>query len=77
MNREELIMVCCCDLAGQVRGKGFPASELASRLKRGVGWVPTNAMITAFGDIGDSPWGSRGDLLLVPDPETKVRVEFG
>ena len=31
MIREELVMVCYCDIAGQVRGKGFPAAELDSR----------------------------------------------
>ncbi len=76
MQREEIIMVVCCDLAGQVRGKGFPARELAGRMKRGIGWVPTNSMITAFGAIADSPWGALGDLLLVPDPETDIRVDF-
>ena len=28
MLREELIFVGTCDIAGQVRGKGFPAREL-------------------------------------------------
>ena len=24
MNREEVVMVCCSDISGQLRGKGFP-----------------------------------------------------
>lgn len=77
MKREELIMVCTCDIAGQVRGKGFPAKALPGRRARGVGWVPTNSMISTFGPIGDTPFGALGDLMLVPDPATEVRVDFG
>jgi len=77
MHREVLIMVCTCDLAGQVRGKGFPARDLKNRATRGVGWTPTNSLITAFGPIADSPWGPHGDLILVPDQDTEVNVDFG
>jgi len=77
MDREALIMVCTCEIAGRVRGKGFPASNLAQRLKTGVGWVPTNTMISCFGPIGDTPFGATGDLILVPDEKTEVRVDFG
>ncbi|MGH6719078.1 MAG: glutamine synthetase [Alphaproteobacteria bacterium] len=76
MIREDLVIVCCTDIAGQVRGKGFPTADLAKRRTRGVGWVPTNAAITAFDQIPDSPFGSLGDLLLVPDARTEVRVDF-
>src|SRR5262245_56512878 len=68
MIREELIMICTCEIAGQVRGKAFPARELPARLARGVGWTPTNIMITTFGVIGDTPFGALGDLMLLPDP---------
>lgn len=77
MTREEIIMLCTCDLAGQVRGKGFPASELRDRLGKGIGWTPTNSMITAHGPIAPSPWGPFGDLVLKPDARTEVRVDFG
>jgi glutamine synthetase len=70
-------MFCYCDIAGQVRGKGFPARDLKARLASGVGWTPTNIMITAFGPIADTPWGPRGDLILLPDPNAEARVEFG
>ncbi len=76
MLREPLVLVCTCEIAGRVRGKGFPASELPSRLTKGVGWVPTNTMISALGLIGDTPFGATGDLILVPDPDTKVHVDF-
>src|ERR1700722_13707862 len=77
MIREPLIMVCTCEMAGRVRGKGFPASELPARLASGVGWIPTNGMISALGPIADSPFGAKGDLLLIPDQTTETRVDFG
>ena len=77
MHREPLIMVCTCEMAGRVRGKGFPAGDLPSRLVKGVGWVPTNAMISCFGPIYGTPFGTTGDLILVPDPATEVNVDFG
>jgi len=76
MERDEIVMVCCSDIAGQVRGKGFPARLLEARRHRGVGWTPTNAMITAHGPIADGPWGALGDLVLLPDLDTHVRVAF-
>ncbi len=77
MNRDELIMFCTSDIAGQVRGKGFPAQDLDARLKTGIGWTPTNIMITAFGPIADSPWGALDDLILMADRTARARVDFG
>src|SRR5258706_3671112 len=77
MRRESLIMVCTCEIAGRVRGKAFPAANRAERMKTGVGWVPTNTMISCFGPIGDTPFGATGDLILVPDEATEVHVDFG
>jgi glutamine synthetase len=76
MNDEELAMVCCSDLSGHVKGKAFPVADLESRLKKGVGWVPTNAQITAFNSIADTPFGALGDLLLIPDPAAEAKVDF-
>lgn len=72
-----LIFAATCDIAGKVRGKAFPADQLEKRLSRGVGWVPTNVQITCFDGIGESPFGSLGDLLLLPDPACEVKVGFG
>jgi len=77
VNREPLVFVGTCDLAGLVRGKGFPASELPRRLKKGVGLTHSNIMMSAFGPIYETPFGTEGDLMLVPDPSTRVEVEFG
>jgi glutamine synthetase len=77
VHRDELVMFCYADIAGQVRGKGFPSKDLEDRFVKGIGWTPTNILITAFGPIANSPFGSRGDVILMPDRATKVRVDFG
>jgi len=71
-----LMFAATCDLAGKVRGKAFPAKQLDKRLKRGVGWTPTNVQINCFDTIADSPFGSLGDLLLIPDANAEVDVQF-
>src|SRR6266446_1148956 len=76
MMREPLVFVGTCDLAGLVRGKGVPAAELPRRLKKGVGLTHSNIMMSPFGPIYDTPFGTEGDLMLVPDPSTRVEVEF-
>jgi glutamine synthetase len=76
MLREGLIFVGTCDIAGHVRGKGFPASELEARRKTGIGWTHSNLMQTAFGPIFDTPFGTGGDLMIVPDASAEVEVDF-
>jgi glutamine synthetase len=76
MDKEDIIFVGVCDLAGHLRGKAFPAADLESRLRRGVGYTGSNIMMSAFGPIYDSPFGTEGDLALIPDPSTKVDVTF-
>jgi len=77
VQREPLVFVGTCDLAGLVRGKGFPAADLPARLRDGVGLTHSNIMMSAFGPIYVTPFGTEGDLVLIPDPSTKVEVEFG
>lgn len=77
MKPEEIIVACFSDLAGKVRGKAFPASEFDKRLVRGVGWTPTNVQITCFDAPAESPFGPLGDLVVIPDADARVRVEFG
>ena len=73
---EPLIFVGTCDLAGLVRGKAFPQTALSQRQREGVGLAPSNIMMSAFGPIYDSPYGTQGDLMLVPDLSTYVEVDF-
>lgn len=77
MIREELVFVATCDISGHVRGKGFPARELPGRLKKGIGWTGSNLMMSPAGPIWDTPFGTAGDLMIVPDPGAEVRVDFG
>lgn len=71
-----LIFAAVSDLSGKTRGKAFPADQLKKRLVSGMGWVPTNVQITCFDTIADSPFGSFGDLALVPDQSAEVTVDF-
>jgi glutamine synthetase len=72
MATEDVVYCCTSDLSGKTRGKGFPAADMAKRLKRGIGWAPTNVQITCFDSIAESPFGALGDMALIPDPETRV-----
>ncbi len=76
MIENPLIFAATSDIAGKVRGKAFPVSDLEKRLKKGVGWTPTNVMITCFDAIAESPFGALGDLLLIPDANTTVELDF-
>jgi glutamine synthetase len=76
MIREELVFVATCDISGHVRGKGFPARELKARLEKGIGWTGSNLMMSPQGPIWDTPFGTAGDLMIVPDPAVEVRVDF-
>ncbi len=76
MLREELVFVATCDLSGHVRGKGFPAEEIHARLRKGVRWTHSQLMMSPFGPTWDTPFGTVGDLMIVPDPAAEVRVDF-
>jgi glutamine synthetase len=73
---EDLIFIGICDLAAQVRGKSVPVAELTSRQLKGVGYTPANICISAFGAIRSSPFGTRGDIVLLPDTSTEVQIAF-
>jgi glutamine synthetase len=76
MLREELAFVATCDISGHVRGKGFPAQDIEARRKKGIGWTHSNLMMSAFGPIWETPFGTSGDLMIVPDAGAEVRVDF-
>jgi glutamine synthetase len=76
MSETELVALVCCDLGSIVRGRSLPASELGARLQVGVGWTPANLSITPLGAVAhQTPFGAVGDLRLLPDSDTHVRVE--
>jgi glutamine synthetase len=71
----DLVALVCCDLGAIVRGRSVPASQLDEHIRRGVGWVPANHALTPLGPLAEpNPFGSTGDLRLLPDPDTHVRV---
>lgn len=78
MGVTELVSLVCCDLGAIVRGRSLPSEELAGALRTGVGWVPANHALTPLGHVAEpNPFGSTGDLRLLPDASTRVRVEEG
>jgi glutamine synthetase len=76
VSASELVAFVCCDLGAIVRGRSLPASELAGHVEHGVGWVPANHALTPVGTLAEpNPFGSTGDLRLLPDLDTHVRVQ--
>ncbi len=76
MSATELAALVCCDLGAIVRGRSLPAAELAAHEAAGVGWVPANLALTPLGGLAEpNPFGSTGDLRLLPDLDTHVHVE--
>jgi glutamine synthetase len=71
---EELIFIGICDLAAQVRGKSVPACDMTDRVRNGVGYTPANICLSVFGTIGSTPFGTTGDIVLMPDISTEVRI---
>ena len=76
MINEPLIFVATSDIAGKLRGKALPARHIADGETAEVGWTPTNVQITCFDGIAESPFGALGDLVLVGDMATHVRLDF-
>ncbi len=73
---EQLIALVCCDLGAIVRGRAVFAADLGEHMRAGVGWVPANHALTPLGPVADpNPFGSTGDLRLLPDADTRVRVD--
>lgn len=71
-----LVHFVCQDFCGITRGRGFSRQRLASQMTRGVGWVPANLGLNPFNDIVENPWGSSGDLILMPDPSSEVYINL-
>jgi glutamine synthetase len=64
-----------CDLGGIVRGRFVPAAQAEDRMTSGVGWVPANQVITPFDTlVTPNPFGSVGDLRLLPAPGARFRL---
>lgn len=73
-----LAFIATCDLVALTRGRSLRAAELDGRRRSGVGWVPADLALTTFGDIADpNPFGSLGDIRLIPDGEALVLPAAG
>jgi glutamine synthetase len=71
----ELVALVCCDLGAITRGRAVLAAELDEHLELGLGWVPANHALTPLGPLAEpNPFGSTGDLRLLADPDTRIRV---
>lgn len=76
MSTVELVTLATCDLGAVVRGRAVAAAELGRHLAAGVSWVPANQSLTPLGPLAEqSPFGSTGDLRLLPDTATHIKVE--
>lgn len=72
---EPLVAVVTTDLAAVTRGRSVVASRLEKIASTGVGWLQANLSLTPFNTIVDpNPWGSSGDLRLIPDPSARFRT---
>src|SRR2546423_6300944 len=74
LRAEPIAFVGTSDLSGHFRGKGFVLAELENRMRFGVGLSPSNIMLSAFGPIYDTPFGTTGELALKPDEGTRVEI---
>lgn len=73
VTNDNLVLVATADLVGHVRGRAFGAEQLAARLEHGIGWVPADLALTAFGGLAETnPFGPLGDLRLRPDPSASI-----
>src|SRR4051794_1104024 len=72
---EPLLFIGTCDLAGITRGRTIRGEDAARRSSIGVGWVPANLGLTTFGPIATpNPFGTVGDLRMVPVESTRIRL---
>jgi glutamine synthetase len=75
VNGTELVTLVCCDLGAIVRGRAVLSTELDEHLRAGIGWTPANHTLTPLGPVAEpNPFGSTGDVRLLPDASTRVRV---
>lgn len=71
---EPLVTFVTTDYAGITRGRSIAATSYAPGQQKTVGWVPANMSLTPFDLIADpNPWGSSGDLRLLPDEAAHFR----
>jgi len=66
------------DLIGITRGRSIPTTDLDKYLQTGCGWVPANCALTVENHLVETnPWGSHGDLRLLPSKTSRIRLTMG
>ena len=69
-----LVSIVTTDMAAVTRGRPLTEARLQKLMETGVSWVPVNVCLTAFNTLPDpNPWGSSGDLRIVPDRACALR----
>lgn len=72
---ESLVSVVTTDLSAITRGRSVVESKLQKIGATGVGWLQANLSLTPFNSIvSPNPWGSSGDLRLLPDLNARFRT---
>src|SRR2546423_11184596 len=74
LRAESIAFVGTSDLSGHFRGKGFVLADLENRTRFGMGLAPSNIMLSAFGPIHETPFGTAGELALKPDAKTRAQI---
>ncbi|GAA3971081.1 glutamine synthetase [Actinomadura viridis] len=74
MSSSTTVFVATNDLSGHTRGRAVPGDAVDGVLRQGVGWVPVDLALTAFGEIAPNPFGAAGDLKLMPDESTGAEI---
>jgi len=70
-----LVQLVTTDLVAITRGRSVSADDETIWSKQGVGWVPANMALDPFNAIATpNPWGSSGDLRLMPDVSTDLTI---
>lgn len=72
--KHSMVMLFLSDLGGISRGKTFPAGVSEQVLKEGVGWIPSNAAITCFGNLAPVENDALGELKMFPAEEEYVSL---
>ncbi len=74
---EPLTGIVTTDLAAVTRGRFVPARRLQRTAATGVGWLQADLSLTPFNSIvHPNPWGSIGDLRLIPDLAARFRTSL-
>ncbi len=72
---KELTGIVTTDVAAVTRGRFIATDTLPKISETGVGWLQANLSLTPFNSIAHpNPWGSSGDLRLIPDAEARFRT---